>query len=211
MSLFDIVKNEELNNSTYLTNVTDGTINYLTYIQNNATIKTSAVKKSVFFCQNCGHEENKWLGQCPMCKEWNTFAEEAVSDKLEGVANRTVCKALFYLFTIKRKNSIIRDKYHSAKSFDFLDILLPKNISTCNVTAAIAVTLGQYNLHALTCRSNRRAQARRTAANNQNICVAIACWSLSADFTMAWISGAACGTLTSKFTVGDISSPVSLI
>ena len=36
------------------------------------------VKKSVFFCQNCGHEENKWLGQCPICKEWNTFAEEAV-------------------------------------------------------------------------------------------------------------------------------------
>lgn len=35
-------------------------------------------KKSVFFCQNCGHEENKWLGQCPMCKEWNTFVEEAV-------------------------------------------------------------------------------------------------------------------------------------
>lgn len=35
-------------------------------------------KKSVFFCQNCGHEESKWLGQCPMCKEWNTFAEERV-------------------------------------------------------------------------------------------------------------------------------------
>lgn len=33
-------------------------------------------KKTVFFCQNCGHEETKWLGQCPMCKEWNTFAEE---------------------------------------------------------------------------------------------------------------------------------------
>ena len=36
-------------------------------------------KKSIFFCQNCGHEENKWLGQCPMCKEWNTFVEESVS------------------------------------------------------------------------------------------------------------------------------------
>ncbi len=36
-------------------------------------------KKNVFFCQNCGHEENKWLGQCPMCKEWNTFVEEPVS------------------------------------------------------------------------------------------------------------------------------------
>ncbi|CUO33691.1 Circadian clock protein kinase kaiC [[Eubacterium] contortum] len=36
-------------------------------------------KKSVFFCQNCGHEESKWLGQCPACKEWNTFVEEKVS------------------------------------------------------------------------------------------------------------------------------------
>ena len=36
-------------------------------------------KRSIFFCQNCGHEENKWLGQCPMCKEWNTFVEESVS------------------------------------------------------------------------------------------------------------------------------------
>ena len=35
-------------------------------------------KKTVFFCQNCGHEETKWLGQCPMCKEWNTFVEEKV-------------------------------------------------------------------------------------------------------------------------------------
>ena len=36
-------------------------------------------KKTVFFCQNCGHEESKWLGQCPACKEWNTFVEERVS------------------------------------------------------------------------------------------------------------------------------------
>ncbi len=35
-------------------------------------------KKTVFFCQNCGHEETKWLGQCPACREWNTFAEEKV-------------------------------------------------------------------------------------------------------------------------------------
>ena len=35
-------------------------------------------KKTVFFCQNCGHEETKWLGQCPACREWNTFVEEKV-------------------------------------------------------------------------------------------------------------------------------------
>lgn len=36
-------------------------------------------KKTVYFCQNCGHEEGKWLGQCPACKEWNTFVEERVT------------------------------------------------------------------------------------------------------------------------------------
>ena len=43
-------------------------------------------KKNIFFCQNCGHEENKWLGQCPMCKEWNTFVEETVSASKAQVA-----------------------------------------------------------------------------------------------------------------------------
>ncbi|MCD7885398.1 MAG: DNA repair protein RadA [Lachnospiraceae bacterium] len=35
-----------------------------------------AKTKTVFFCQNCGYESSKWMGQCPACKEWNTFAEE---------------------------------------------------------------------------------------------------------------------------------------
>ena len=39
-----------------------------------------AVKtKSVYFCSNCGHESPKWLGKCPSCSEWNTFAEEKVT------------------------------------------------------------------------------------------------------------------------------------
>ncbi|MCD8074062.1 MAG: DNA repair protein RadA [Lachnospiraceae bacterium] len=36
----------------------------------------AAKTKSVFFCQNCGYESSKWMGQCPGCREWNTFAEE---------------------------------------------------------------------------------------------------------------------------------------
>ena len=43
-------------------------------------------KKTVFFCQNCGHEESKWLGQCPACKEWNTFVEEKVTVPKTGSA-----------------------------------------------------------------------------------------------------------------------------
>ena len=38
-----------------------------------------AKKKTVFFCQNCGYESAKWLGQCPACHEWNTFVEEALT------------------------------------------------------------------------------------------------------------------------------------
>ncbi|MCR5156780.1 MAG: DNA repair protein RadA [Butyrivibrio sp.] len=32
--------------------------------------------KTVFFCQSCGYESSKWMGQCPGCREWNTFVEE---------------------------------------------------------------------------------------------------------------------------------------
>ena len=37
----------------------------------------SKVKKA-FFCQNCGYESVKWLGQCPSCNQWNTFVEEII-------------------------------------------------------------------------------------------------------------------------------------
>ena len=42
-------------------------------------------KKTVFFCQNCGHEESKWLGQCPGCHEWNTFVEAEVTKSSQKV------------------------------------------------------------------------------------------------------------------------------
>ena len=41
-------------------------------------------KKMVFFCQNCGYESAKWMGQCPGCREWNTFVEEPVPAKTES-------------------------------------------------------------------------------------------------------------------------------
>ncbi|MGN0160649.1 MAG: DNA repair protein RadA [Lachnospiraceae bacterium] len=35
-------------------------------------------KSTLFFCKECGYESAKWFGQCPGCKEWNTFVEEPV-------------------------------------------------------------------------------------------------------------------------------------
>ncbi len=37
-----------------------------------------AKTKSLFFCQNCGHQAVKWLGKCPSCGEWNSFVEEVL-------------------------------------------------------------------------------------------------------------------------------------
>ena len=45
-----------------------------------------AKAKTVFFCQECGYESSKWQGQCPGCKNWNTFVEEKV---VTGVAKKT--------------------------------------------------------------------------------------------------------------------------
>ncbi len=50
-------------------------------------------KKTAFFCQSCGYESAKWMGQCPGCKEWNTFVEELPVSKSTGKsAGNTVVK-----------------------------------------------------------------------------------------------------------------------
>ena len=46
-------------------------------------------KKTVFFCQSCGYESSKWMGQCPGCKEWNSFVEESVSVKSAKTQHKT--------------------------------------------------------------------------------------------------------------------------
>jgi len=32
---------------------------------------------TIFSCQKCGHQVPKWLGRCPECSSWNSFAEES--------------------------------------------------------------------------------------------------------------------------------------
>ncbi len=41
--------------------------------------RTLMVKvKSAYFCQNCGAQHAKWVGQCVACKSWNTVVEEVI-------------------------------------------------------------------------------------------------------------------------------------
>lgn len=56
-----------------------------------------AKSKTLFFCQTCGYESPKWIGKCPSCNSWNSFAEEIVTKadqsknewRTEGTKSRT--------------------------------------------------------------------------------------------------------------------------
>ena len=49
-------------------------------------------KTTVYFCQECGFESSKWMGQCPGCKEWNTFVEEIVDKKTAGKGKQSIAR-----------------------------------------------------------------------------------------------------------------------
>jgi len=38
--------------------------------------------KTVYLCQQCGHQSLKWIGRCPGCGAWNTFAEELIEPSI---------------------------------------------------------------------------------------------------------------------------------
>lgn len=78
-----------------------------------------AKAKHSFFCQHCGHESVKWVGQCPNCGQWNSFVEEIVQKETgrrneswkdyggEGTGTKTV--ALNEVRTSEEKRIITAD------------------------------------------------------------------------------------------------------
>ena len=45
--------------------------------------------KTLYICQQCGHQSIKWVGRCPGCEMWNTLVEEVVeADPAHGVPAR---------------------------------------------------------------------------------------------------------------------------
>jgi len=39
-------------------------------------------KATVFACTQCGAQANKWIGRCPECNAWNSYAEEATTPQV---------------------------------------------------------------------------------------------------------------------------------
>lgn len=66
---------------------------------------------TIFYCQNCGYESAKWMGQCPGCKEWNTFVEEVAhvtssNKSTGGIRAKDVAPAVLSDITISEETRV---------------------------------------------------------------------------------------------------------
>lgn len=88
--------------------------------------------KTVFVCNSCGYESQKWLGKCPGCNEWNTFYEEKISKTSEngsGLDNRKKS------CTPTSLNSVIgKDSARKSTGFEELDRVLGGGLVTGSLT-----------------------------------------------------------------------------
>lgn len=76
-------------------------------------------KTTVFFCQSCGYESSKWMGQCPGCKEWNTLVEEVIDKKQSGKIKKTEAAKVSHISEIDTNE---KDRLHTG--FEELDRVL---------------------------------------------------------------------------------------
>lgn len=47
---------------------------------------TTARVRTIFTCQECGHESPKWLGRCPGCDAWNSYVEAPKAAPARGAS-----------------------------------------------------------------------------------------------------------------------------
>ena len=78
-------------------------------------------KTTAFFCQECGCESSKWVGQCPACHEWNTFTEEPVV-KVAGSAE--VKKAAAEIKPVRLSEVHTDEKQRISSGMEELDRVL---------------------------------------------------------------------------------------
>jgi DNA repair protein RadA/Sms len=66
-----------------------------------------AKARAVFFCSSCGFESPRWLGRCPSCDGWNTFAEAPTLRPAKSPSARAALSATtpLRLADVARENS----------------------------------------------------------------------------------------------------------
>ncbi|MFQ7575179.1 MAG: DNA repair protein RadA [Lachnospira sp.] len=84
-------------------------------------------KNTAFFCKECGYESAKWFGQCPACKQWNTFVEEPVRTKsVKGVVdiNNSSFKSSAAVLPVKLEDISAEDTDRTTTGIKELDRVL---------------------------------------------------------------------------------------
>ncbi|MCK0133098.1 DNA repair protein RadA [Arenibacter sp. S6351L] len=76
-----------------------------------------AKTKTAFFCQNCGTQYAKWVGQCGACKQWNTVVEEVIQ-KEEKVSWKSSSQPSKKIAKPLRVNEISTDREIRLNTFD---------------------------------------------------------------------------------------------
>ncbi|MCK0188715.1 DNA repair protein RadA [Arenibacter sp. F20364] len=76
-----------------------------------------AKTKTAFFCQNCGTQYAKWVGQCGACKQWNTVVEEVIQ-KEEKVSWKSTSPSAKKVAKPLRVNEISTDREIRLNTFD---------------------------------------------------------------------------------------------
>lgn len=48
---------------------------------------------TIYVCQNCGHQERKWVGKCSDCGEWNSLVEERFRPSAQPAGKKSLAAA----------------------------------------------------------------------------------------------------------------------
>lgn len=94
-----------------------------------------AKSKTIFVCSNCGHEVSKWMGQCPGCREWNTFVEEVKMTGKHAKAHKSISPGGAGTGEVQKMNDIIiNDEVRTKTGIDELDRVLGGGIVAGSLT-----------------------------------------------------------------------------
>jgi DNA repair protein RadA/Sms len=71
--------------------------------------------KTTFFCQNCGAQSARWIGNCPSCHEWNTYVEEVIEKKSETAIHKQAGSAISNPIAV---NDITQESFEKIVTYD---------------------------------------------------------------------------------------------
>lgn len=97
--------------------------------------------KSSFFCQQCGYESVKWVGQCPSCGQWNTFVEELVQK--ENVKNNNGWKDYHEVSRTKKTILLAEVRSNEERRITTSDTELNRVLGGGIVTGSIILVAGE--------------------------------------------------------------------